>query len=82
MMRTFKFEPYKTEILSSDGDPALVDHCLNQLTTQNKTSCTITSRHGISNIDLIRTYLGLMCLGKSAFEVVELARNDPSSKQQ
>ncbi len=78
MMRTFKLEQSKTEILSSHGGLALVEHCLNQLTTLNKTSRTITERHGSSNIDLIRTYLRLMCLGKSAFEAVELARNDPS----
>ena len=80
MMRTFKLEQSKTEILSPHGGLALVGHCLNQLTTLSKTSRTITKRHGISNIDLIRTYLGLICLGKSDFEAVEQARKDPFFK--
>ena len=80
MMRTFKLEQSNTEILSPHGGLALVGHCLNQQTTLSKTSRTITKRHGISNIDLIRTYLGLICLGKSDFEAVEQTRQDPFFK--
>jgi len=79
-MRTFKLEQSKTEILSPHGGLALVGHCLNQQTTLSKTSRSITKRHGIANIDLIRTYLGLICLGKSDFEAVEQARHDPFFK--
>jgi hypothetical protein len=79
-MRTFKLEQSKTEILSPHGGLALVGHCLNQQTTLSKTSRAITKRHGIANIDLIRTYLGLICLGKSDFEAVEHARHDPFFK--
>jgi hypothetical protein len=35
------------------------------MTSLAKTSRAIVKRHGIANIDLIRTYLGLICLGKS-----------------
>ncbi len=79
-MRTFKLEQSKTEILSPHAGLALVGHYLNQQTTLNKTSRTISKRHGISNIDLIRTYLGQMCLGKSDFEAVENSRHDPFFK--
>lgn len=79
-MRTFKLEQSKTEILSPHAGLALVGHYLNQQTTLGKTSRTISKRHGISNIDLIRTYLGQMCLGKSDFEAVEQSRNDPFFK--
>ncbi len=53
---------------------------LNHQTTLNKTSLTLSKRHGIANIDLIRTYLGQMCLGKSDFEAVENPRHDPFFK--
>ena len=70
-MRTFKLEQSKTEILSPDAGLALAARYLNHETTLNKTSRTLSKRHGIENIDLIRTYLGQMCLGKSDFETVE-----------
>jgi len=79
-MRIFKLEQSKTEILSPHGGLALVGHCLNQQTTLSKTLRSITRRHGIANVDLIRTYLGLICLGKSDFEAVEQARHDPFFK--
>ena len=79
-MPTFKLEQSKTEILSPHAGLALVGHYLNQQTTLAKTSRTITKRHGIANIDLIRTYLGQICLGKSDFEAVEQSRNDPFFK--
>lgn len=55
-------------------------HCLNQHTLLKKTSRSIAKRHGIPNIELIRTYLGLICVGKSDFEAVETVRNDPFFK--
>ncbi len=79
-MSTFKLEQSKTEILTPHAGLALVGHYLNQQTTLAKISRTITKRHGIANIDLIRTYLGQMCLGKSDFEVVEQSRHDPFFK--
>ncbi len=56
-MRTFKLEQSKTEIITPHGGLALVGHCLNQKTTLSKTSRSVVKRHGITNIDLIRTYL-------------------------
>jgi hypothetical protein len=79
-MRTFKLEQSKAEIITPHGGLALVGQCLNKLTSLPKTSRSIVKRHGIPNIDLIRTYLGLICLGKSDFEAVEQVRHDPFFK--
>lgn len=79
-MRTFKLEQSKTEIITPHGGLALVGHSVNRMTSLAKTSRTIVKRHGIANIDLIRTYLGLICLGKSDFEAVEHARHGPFFK--
>ena len=76
-MRTFKLDQSKAEIITPHGGLALVGQCLNNLTSLPKTSRSIVKRHGIPNIDLIRTYLGLICLGKSDFEAVEQARHAP-----
>jgi hypothetical protein len=75
-MRTFKLEQSKTEIITPHGGLAVVGYSLNTMTSLAKTSRSIVKRHGISNIDLIRTYLGLICLGKSDFEAVEQTRHD------
>src|SRR5690554_6670683 len=75
-MRTFKLEQSKTEVITPHGGLAVVGYSLNTMTSLAKTSRTIVKRHGISNIDLIRTYLGLICLGKSDFEAVEQTRHD------
>lgn len=79
-MRKFKLEQSKTENLTPHGGLALVGHCLNQHTSLKKTSLSIAKRHGIPNIDLIGTYLGLICVGKSDFDAVEATRNDPFFK--
>jgi len=57
-----------------------VGHCLNRHTSLVKTARTVVKRHGIPNIDLIRTYLGLVTQGKSDFEAAESVRRDPFFK--
>lgn len=79
-MRKFKLVQSKTEVITPHGGLALIGHCINQMTSLHKTSRDVAKRHGIANIDLIRTYTGLVCLGKSDFEAVEQARNDPYFK--
>jgi hypothetical protein len=54
-MRTFKLEQSKTEIITPHGGLAVVGYSLNTMTSLAKTSRSIVKRHGISNIDLIRT---------------------------
>jgi hypothetical protein len=79
-MRKFKLEQSSTEITTPHGGLALVGHCINKQTSLRKTARTVSRRHGIPTIELIRTYLGLICLGKSDFEAVEMARHDPFFK--
>jgi hypothetical protein len=79
-MRTFTLQQSKTEVYTPHGGLALVGHCLNRCTSLPKSARTIVKRHGIPNMDLIRTYLGLITLGKSDFEAVEPVRTDPFFK--
>jgi hypothetical protein len=41
----------------------------------------IPLRHGIPHSDIIKSYLGLLCLGKSDFEAVENVRSDRFFKE-
>ena len=70
-MRTFTLQQSRTEVYTPHGGLALVGHCLNRHTSLIKTARTVVKRHGIPNIELIRTYLGLITLGKSDFEAAE-----------
>ena len=79
-MRTFTLQQSRTEVYTPNGGLALVGHCLNRHTSLTKTARTVAKRHGIPNIELIRTYLGLITLGKSDFEAVEPVRTDPFFK--
>ena len=57
-MRTFKLEQSKTEVITPHDGLALVGHSVNRgMTSLAKTSRAIVKRHGIANIDLIRTYI-------------------------
>lgn len=80
-MRKFILEQSESEIYTSSAGLALAGRCVNKHTPLPKTARTITKRHGIANIDLIRTYLGLILSGKSDFEAVEQVRHDPFFKQ-
>ncbi|HCW88935.1 MAG TPA: IS1380 family transposase, partial [Marinobacter sp.] len=62
-MRTFTLQQSRTEVYTPHGGLALVGHCLNRHTSLTKTARTVAKRHGIPNIDLIRTYLGLVTQG-------------------
>ena len=80
-MARFRIEQSQTETYTPAAGLALVGHCLNQLTSLPKTARAVPKRHGIPNIDLIRTYVGLLCLGKSDFEAAEAVREDPFFKR-
>jgi hypothetical protein len=79
-MRTFTLQQSRTEVYTPHGGLALVGHCLNRHTSLTKTARTVVKRHGIPNIELIRTYLGLITVGKSDFEAAEPVRTDPFFK--
>ncbi len=67
-MRKFRIEQSRTETYTPTAGLALVGHCINRHTSLAKTARSIPKRHGIPNIDLFRTYAGLLCKEKSDFE--------------
>jgi len=73
---TFIFEQSDTEIYASHAGLAVVGPIINRHSNLKKRLKPISLRHGIPHIDLVRTYLGLLCQGKNDFEAVEGVRDD------
>ena len=71
-----KIEQSDTEFYTPTAGLYFIGHAINQETTLRKTLRSVSRRHGIPNIELIRTYVGLLAMGKSGFEAVENVRND------
>jgi len=71
-----KIEQSDTEFYTPTAGLYFIGHAINQETTLRKTLRSVSRRHGIPNIELIRTYVGLLVMGKSDFEAVENVRND------
>jgi hypothetical protein len=81
-MKRLLIEQSSTETYTSHAGFALVGLCLNQLAAFFKAlKVDIPLRHGTSHIDLIKSYIGILCLGKSDFEAIEGFRNDAYFKQ-
>lgn len=81
-MKRFILEQSDTEFYTSHSGLSLIGLCLNRYTTLSKTlDKTIPLRHGMAHSDLIKSYLGQLCLGKSDFEAVEAARDDRYFKE-
>ena len=81
-MKRFILEQSDTEFYTSNSGLALIGLCLSRFTTIIKfLRDKIPLRHGISHSDIIKTYLGLLCLGKSDFESVESVRTDRFFKE-
>jgi len=74
---TFIFEQSDTEIYASHAGLSVAGPIINRHSGLKKRLKSIPLRHGIAHIDLIRTYLGLLCQGKNDFEAVEGVRKDP-----
>ena len=70
-MRRFQIEQSSTEFYTSHSGLALVGVAVNRYTAMKKTLRGFVKGHGISNFDLIRTYLGQPCLGRSDFDAIE-----------
>lgn len=75
-MGKFRIEQSRTETYTPVAGLALVGECINRHTSLAKSARSIPKRHGIPNIDLFRTYMGLLCIGKSDFEAAENMRFD------
>ena len=75
-MRLFQIEQSSSEFYTSHSGLALVGLAINRYTPLNKTLRSVVKRHGIPNVELIRAYLGLLCVGKSDFDALENVRDD------
>lgn len=76
-MKHFILEQSETEIYTSNSGLALVGLCLNHYgNLNNALDKGIPLRHGISHSDIIKSYMGILCLGKSDFEAIENYRLD------
>lgn len=76
-MKRFILEQSETEFYTSHSGLALAGLCLNRYGQLNQSlEKGIPLRHGIAHADIIKSYIGTLCLGKSDFEAIENHRND------
>ena len=80
-MKRFILEQSDTEFYTEHSGLALIGQLINRFTPLKKLSEKIKKRHGIPNIELLRSYIGLLTLGKSDYDALENYRNDPFFKQ-
>jgi hypothetical protein len=66
--------PYE---LSSNAGLALVGQYLKRVGLNNLVDPAFPVRTGIANSDILRSYIALLCMGKSDFEAVEALRTSP-----
>ncbi len=62
-MRRFQIEQSDHELYTPQAGLALVGLALNRYTDLRRSLRNIPKRHGIPNIELIRAYVGQLCLG-------------------
>ena len=74
-MRRFEIMQSDTDTTTSHAGLALAGRALD-LTRLAVDLATIPQRHGISHADCIRSYIGLLCTGKSDFDAIENKRDD------
>ena len=75
-MKRFIVEQTEADLTSHSG-LALVGMALNEYTDLSQSiKREVDQRHGIAHADVIRSYIGLLCLGKSDFEAVSGMRED------
>ena len=71
-----KIEQSDTEFYTPTAGLYFIGYAINKQTTLKKTLRTVKKRHGIPNIELIRTVSALLATGKSDFDAIENIRND------
>lgn len=77
-MKRLIIEKSKDEFYTSHSGMALIGLCLNRFTslTARLTAVSRLKKGAIAHTDVIRSYVGLLCLGKSDFEAVSGFRQD------
>lgn len=76
-MRRFILEKSKRDVLTSHSGLALVGLCLNRHSHLPARADELSPCQGIQSSDVIRSYVGLLCLGQNDFEAVSGRRRDP-----
>jgi hypothetical protein len=82
-MKRFIIEKSEEEFYSSHSGLALVGLCLNRFTSLTKRLGQLGAlkKGAISHADVLRSYIGLLCLGKSDFEAISGFRQDRFFKE-
>jgi hypothetical protein len=74
-MRSFEIVQSDTDTTTSHSGLAIVGRALGR-TRLGPDLDQIPLRHGIAHADCIKSYVGLLCTGKSDFDAIENRRND------
>ena len=74
-MRRFEIVQSATDTLTSHAGLALVGRAIGH-TRLSQDLAAIPLRHGIAHADCVKSYVGLLCTGKSDFDAIENKRND------
>jgi hypothetical protein len=82
-MKRFIIEQSDDEFYTSHSGLALAGLCINRYSKLNQVINRKIGKNSniISHTDLLRSYLGLLCLGKSDYEAVSSMRDDEYFKQ-
>lgn len=82
-MKRFILEQSDNEFYTSHSGLALIGLCINRISDLPKHVARKMTRgqDKISHIDIVRSMLGLLCLGKSDYEAVSAMRDDTYFKQ-
>jgi len=77
-MKRFIIEKSRDEFYTSHSGAALIGLCLNRYTPAAKLLAGVSKlkKGAISHADVVRSYIGLLCLGKSDFAAIEGFRQD------
>lgn len=80
-MKRFVLERSKRDVLTSHSGMALVGLCLNRHTALAARADEQSPCQGIATSDVVRSYAGLLCLGKTDFEAITGFRDDSTFRQ-
>jgi hypothetical protein len=69
-MVRFIIEQSDKEIYTVHSGLAIVGQCLNRFTTLERRLKKVGKCKGISHSDIVRSYVGLLCIGKSDYEAI------------
>src|SRR5512136_1983377 len=81
-LKRFFLEKSKNEFYTSHSGLALVGLCLNRFTSLgNRLASAVSLMGGIPNDDVTKSFIGLLCLGKSDYEAITGFRDDRFFKE-